>query len=388
MDSVEDFVFPKKTARPVSPLPSEPVTVNNSFSDLESENDKDQVAPKENNETAPPKPKPPPPIHLKIKKNIRDELKSIYQKFPDITNKSLPFKRELPFHELRQAKLNVLGSKEDKITLLLTEPLTKYHLEYHQPASKEPALLQKDNTDEIMDLALPSTTIPCQPNSPVDLTGRATDDSRCWKPQSIAYYIRIYEFFTEQAKNAIKWLIENGFTDPNDPEMQRKYKDMEYYPQCRHKAVTEWNQVFFSDESRFNLSSDDNRVRVWRPHGERLNPAFAVQQHTALTTGVMFPGAMFQQENARPHTARVSQDCLRTVTTLPWPARSPDLSPIERIWDHLGRRVWHPTSLYKLESRLQQIWNKMSQDIIQKLYASMPDRITSYIRSRGGSIGY
>ncbi|GFY04003.1 uncharacterized protein TNCV_1197821 [Trichonephila clavipes] len=25
-----------------------------------------------------------------------------------------------------------------------------------------------------------------------------------------------------------------------------------------------WNQVVFSDESRFNLSSDDNRARVWR----------------------------------------------------------------------------------------------------------------------------
>ncbi|GFS75855.1 transposable element Tcb2 transposase [Trichonephila clavipes] len=45
------------------------------------------------------------------------------------------------------------------------------------------------------------------------------------------------------------------------------------------------------------------------------------------------PGAIFQQDNAQPHTARVSQDCLRTVTTLPWPARSPDLSPIEHIWD-------------------------------------------------------
>ncbi|GFW32747.1 transposable element Tcb2 transposase [Trichonephila clavipes] len=39
----------------------------------------------------------------------------------------------------------------------------------------------------------------------------------------------------------------------------------------------EWNQVVFSDESRLNLSSDDNRVRVWRPRGERLNPAFALQ---------------------------------------------------------------------------------------------------------------
>ncbi|GFT38937.1 transposable element Tcb1 transposase [Trichonephila clavipes] len=52
--------------------------------------------------------------------------------------------------------------------------------------------------------------------------------------------------------------------------------------------------------------------------------------------------AIFQQDNARPHTARVSHECLRTVTALSWPARSPDLSPLEHIWDHLGRRVGAP----------------------------------------------
>ncbi|GFV41394.1 transposable element Tcb1 transposase [Trichonephila clavipes] len=62
-------------------------------------------------------------------------------------------------------------------------------------------------------------------------------------------------------------------------------------------------------------------------------------------------GALFLQDNAWPHTARVSQDCLHTVTTLPWPARSLDLSPIERIWDHLGWRVGHPMSLNELELR-------------------------------------
>ncbi|GFT13049.1 transposable element Tcb1 transposase [Trichonephila clavipes] len=96
-------------------------------------------------------------------------------------------------------------------------------------------------------------------------------------------------------------------------------------------------------------------------------------------------GAIFQQDNARPHTARVSQDCLCTVTTLPWPSQSPDLSPIEYIWDHLGRRVGHPTSLNGLEARLQQIWNEMSQDIIHNLYASMLVLIASCIRAREGS---
>ncbi|GFX98078.1 transposable element Tcb2 transposase [Trichonephila clavipes] len=38
-----------------------------------------------------------------------------------------------------------------------------------------------------------------------------------------------------------------------------------------------WNQVVFSDESRFNISSDDNCVCVWIPRSERLNPAFALQ---------------------------------------------------------------------------------------------------------------
>ncbi|GFT25878.1 transposable element Tcb2 transposase [Trichonephila clavipes] len=54
------------------------------------------------------------------------------------------------------------------------------------------------------------------------------------------------------------------------------------------------------------------------------------------------PGAISQQENARPHTTRVSQDCLRNVTALLLPARSPDLSSTKHISDHLGRQVGYP----------------------------------------------
>ncbi|GFX50852.1 transposable element Tcb2 transposase [Trichonephila clavipes] len=83
---------------------------------------------------------------------------------------------------------------------------------------------------------------------------------------------------------------------------------------------------------RINLSSDDNRVRMWTSLGEHLKPAFSLQRHTTPAAG-----AIFQQYNARTNTARVSQDCLRTVITLPLPARSLDLSPIEHIWGPLGR---------------------------------------------------
>ncbi|GFT53481.1 transposable element Tcb1 transposase [Trichonephila clavipes] len=66
-----------------------------------------------------------------------------------------------------------------------------------------------------------------------------------------------------------------------------------YLEWCRARGnwtAAEWNQVVFSYESRFNLSSDDNRVR--RPRGERLDPAFVLKRHTALTAGVMVWGVI------------------------------------------------------------------------------------------------
>ncbi|GFX47525.1 transposable element Tcb2 transposase [Trichonephila clavipes] len=82
--------------------------------------------------------------------------------------------------------------------------------------------------------------------------------------------------------------------------------------------VTDWQKVVFSDESRFVLGTHDNRVRVWRRPGGG-----------PFLNGL--PGAIFLQDNARPHTARVAQDFLRRFKTLPWPARSPDLSPVEHV---------------------------------------------------------
>ena len=56
----------------------------------------------------------------------------------------------------------------------------------------------------------------------------------------------------------------------------------------------------------------------------------------ATTKGWDFP-----QDNARQHTERHTQNILRihNVNVLQWPARSPDLSPIEHLWDHLGRQA-------------------------------------------------
>ncbi|GFX50066.1 transposable element Tc1 transposase [Trichonephila clavipes] len=145
--------------------------------------------------------------------------------------------------------------------------------------------------------------------------------------------------------------------------------------------VTDWQKVVFSDESLIVLGTDDNRVRVWR------RPAYDSRSTLIVMCGTLtgqsyvddilrphvgpflngLPGAIFQQDNARPHTARVAQDFLRHFQTLPWPARSPDLSPVEHVWDQLKRQMPSCHSVYDLELAVQDLWAHLPQDNTHKV---------------------
>ncbi|GFX74537.1 DDE_3 domain-containing protein [Trichonephila clavipes] len=162
-------------------------------------------------------------------------------------------------------------------------------------------------------------------------------------------------------------------------------------------------------------------ARVWRRTGQRSDPAFIVERHTAISQGVTVwgaiswdtrsslvvlqgtltarryvddiltpivlpmlssrPGAIYQQDNARPHTARLSQQCLQGYDVLPWPARSPDLSPIEHVCDALGRQLKPSRDTGELTAQMQ-------RDVISDLIKSMPRRISACIAARGGFTTY
>ncbi|GFU82780.1 transposable element Tc1 transposase [Trichonephila clavipes] len=104
----------------------------------------------------------------------------------------------------------------------------------------------------------------------------------------------------------------------------------------------DWRSIAFSNESSFQLCPDVHQKRVWRCPLQRSNPVFTIAFHTGPERGFMYPGLSFPQDNARPHMARVSINCLTACQTLSWTARSAGFSPIEHVWDIMGRRLHLP----------------------------------------------
>ena len=97
---------------------------------------------------------------------------------------------------------------------------------------------------------------------------------------------------------------------------------------------------------------------------------------------------IFQHDNARPHTARHTQNILpiHNVNVLQWPARSPDLSPIEHLWDHLGRQVRERhdvNNIHDLERALQAEWVRIPLQVIRKLICSMRRRCLAVLAANG-----
>jgi transposase len=99
---------------------------------------------------------------------------------------------------------------------------------------------------------------------------------------------------------------------------------------------------------------------------------------------------IFQHDNARPHAARVTREFLadNEVTVMDWPAYSPDLNPIEHLWDILGRRVMErgPANRNHLIQLLHQEWEAIPQEEIRRLIDRLRRRCAACIRADGGHI--
>ncbi|GFX83600.1 transposable element Tcb1 transposase [Trichonephila clavipes] len=180
---------------------------------------------------------------------------------------------------------------------------------------------------------------------------------------------------------------------------------------CReHHNWTEqdWTCVLFSDESRFSLSSDCRRQLIWRESGTAYRPENIQEKDRYPTCSIMvwaniringrthlhvvangtMTGQRYIDEVLLPH------DCLDSegIQRLVWPARSPDLIPIENVWDALGRQVagrnYPPTNKNTLIRALTEEWDKLPQQLVDNVVQSMVRRVECCITLHGGHIPY
>ncbi|GFW19316.1 transposable element Tcb2 transposase [Trichonephila clavipes] len=190
------------------------------------------------------------------------------------------------------------------------------------------------------------------------------------------------------------------------------------------------------DESRFSLISDSHRILIWRERGSRNHPSNIIESdryggHGVLVCGGIMLGSrtdlhifdadsvngtrycneilllyvrlfrvamglqfLFMDDNAPCHRTVAAEQLLESedIERMDWPARSPDLNPIEHVWDVLGRRLaartLPPVTIRELRLVLQDEWAAMPQQLIDTLILSMGRRCETCLAGRGDHILY
>ena len=109
-----------------------------------------------------------------------------------------------------------------------------------------------------------------------------------------------------------------------------------------------------------------------------------------LQTPNLPPDWRVQDDNARPHRARIVTEFKQAtgIRSIDWPSRSPDLNPIEHIWDVMGRAIHEqdpPPNLQQLGLRLIEVRGNIPQNTIRDLIRSMNRRIAAVIAARRGN---
>ena len=195
----------------------------------------------------------------------------------------------------------------------------------------------------------------------------------------------------------------------------------------------DWKRIIWTDEAHFELFNRKNRTLVRRTRSKSEKPfSFAPRMqkgggsislwgcmtsegigdvvfydgrvnrqtyiHVIGDTLIRFikrrfnanDNFMLMQDNAPPHTCHYAMKFFKAndILVMFWPSTLPDLNPIENIWDIIDDRLktMRPRNLKELQSMIQQIWDNITEETCKKLVDSMPRRLKSCQRVKGGTM--
>jgi transposase len=214
---------------------------------------------------------------------------------------------------------------------------------------------------------------------------------------------------------------------------QNKRKRMQWALTHRDWSEEDFKKVLWTDESKFEIFGSKRRVFVRRSAEEKMMPDCVVPtvkhgggsimvwgcfsshgtgdlvrvdgimkkeqykeilEQNAVPSGLRLigDGFIFQQDNDPKHSSKLCRGFLEQKETegvlknMVWPPQSPDLNPIELLWEELDRNIHNccPSSKEDMWKVLQESWNNISPETINKLIARMPRLVKKVIKCKGG----
>jgi transposase len=222
---------------------------------------------------------------------------------------------------------------------------------------------------------------------------------------------------------------------PKKPLLSLKHRRqrLEFARKYQHWTIDDWRRVIWSDETKINLFGSDGPRYCWRKSGAQLQQhhirptvkhgggslmmwgcmtlqgvGYACQIQGRLNAelycniladeflgtlewyGLQPENIVFQHDNDPKHTAHSTKQWLREngIQVLDWPAQSPDLNPIENLWYYLKQQLLTYDKpcrgIHELWERVEREWEAIPPELCARLVESMPKRIASVLRAKGG----